>query len=165
MTNMLFVGGPKENIDSCDRTAGFHDALMVAGIESHSKNYYNTNYEYDAGFSLGQRLAPRLKKEKKWGILAANDDLAQGIIAALLRKGLRVPENIAVIGFDDSHLARTSRPQLTSVRIPFKQIGHTAVKMILERLSNPQKEPSTVILKGQLIVRESCGCNQDRNKS
>jgi LacI family transcriptional regulator, galactose operon repressor len=158
ITNLLFVGGPTDNVDSRDRADGFGDALREAGIEFKSDMLFNTDYQFESGFALSRKLLPRLKSRDHWGIVAANDNLAQGLISGFLREGIQVPENVAVIGHDDSELAILSRPRLTTVRVPLREIGQSAVKTILEQLADPTRDTTKVILRGKLIVRESCGC-------
>jgi len=159
-TNLIFVGGPKDNIDSMDRADGFRDALRAAGIKTRAGRFLATDYNYISGFRVAQKLVPKLKEKKRWGIVAANDELACGIMEALIREGFRIPNQVAVVGYDDSHLARLSHPTLSSVRIPLKEIGHTAVRIILNKLREPSSECSKIILKGRLVLRHSCGCAQ-----
>jgi LacI family transcriptional regulator len=159
--NLIFLGGPQDNIDSRDRARGFSDALAAAGIEDSPDLHFSVPYDFRAGFERTQEIIPRYLGGPRWGLVAANDDLALGAMAAVQRAGLRVPDDVAVVGYDDSHLARFGTPQLSSVRVPLKEVGRTAVRMVLEWLRDERREPSTVILKPRLIARQSCGCDPE----
>jgi LacI family transcriptional regulator len=159
--NLVFLGGPEDNIDSRDRARGFSDALAAAGIEDQPEMYLTAPYDFGAGFERVQEIIPRLSGGPRWGLVAANDDLALGAMAAVQRAGLEVPDDVAVVGYDDSHLARFGSPQLSSVRVPLKEVGRTAVRMILEWLRDERREPTTVILKPRLVARQSCGCDPE----
>ena len=122
--------------------------------------YTATAFDYDAGYKMAHELMNKIKPGQDWGLVAANDDLAYGMLDAFIRAGLNVPQDIALIGYDDSLAAKLGRPRLSSVHVPLKEIGHTAVRMILDRLNNPGKEAAKVILKGKLVIRNSCGCTE-----
>jgi LacI family transcriptional regulator len=90
-------------------------------------------------------------------IFAANDLMAIGAIRGIAARGLRVPEDVAVVGFDDIALAMYSEPPLTTVRQPIREIGKLATELIMGRVNGERKEPQSRRLKTSLIVRESCG--------
>ena len=90
-------------------------------------------------------------------VFAANDEMAAGIVAAATAVGLAVPRDLAVVGFDDTRVARMSRPPLTTVRVPMSEMGAKAIKLLCQRISDPQRAPERISLKPKLIVRQSCG--------
>jgi LacI family transcriptional regulator len=90
-------------------------------------------------------------------ILCANDQTALGAMYALARHGLRVPQDVAVTGFDDVPVARHLHPPLTTVRQPMQDLGATAFDVLYSKISTGKSE-TDVVLPVQLIVRESCGC-------
>jgi DNA-binding LacI/PurR family transcriptional regulator len=159
--NLMYIGGPGDNVDSRNRASGCRDAMIAANIKPRLDQFITTTYDYESGFNAAKKLVIRFRKKKKWGIVAANDELARGVIEALIREGFRVPEDIAVIGYDDSRLAMLNQPALSSVRVPLKEIGYSAVKIILECLANSDIQSTKIILKGQLILRQSCGCSSE----
>ena len=161
---MFFIGGPENNVDTTDRAKGFSDALVSAGQDAKGRKYYGRAYSYDEGYKLAkEKIARIIDLEGHSGIVAANDDIACGVIDALEDMNIKVPGQVGVIGFDDSYIAIRRRLKLSSMRIPMKEIGSTAVKMVLSRLADKELEPTKVILKARLIVRESCGCNMKSN--
>jgi LacI family transcriptional regulator len=152
---LIFVGGPRDNVDTRDRRMGFQEAIREAGITVPEENYHFTSYQYEEGLELGQALAKRLRGKGRWGIVAANDNLARGLIDSLLELGLSIPGDVAVVGFDDSQLARLTRPAVTSVRVPLQELGSTALRLLVDRLNGLRTEATTMVFKGRLIRRAS----------
>jgi len=95
-------------------------------------------------------------------ILCANDQTALGAIYALARHGIRVPQDVAVTGFDDVPVARHLHPPLTTVRQPMQDLGATAFDVLYSKISTGKSE-ADVVLPVQLIVRESCGCTAQKD--
>ncbi len=90
-------------------------------------------------------------------VLAANDEMAAGIIAAGLVSGLAVPKDLPVVGFDDTRISRMVRPALTTVRVPMFDMGAKAVGLLCQRIAEPGGQPTQICLHPELVVRESCG--------
>jgi signal transduction histidine kinase/DNA-binding LacI/PurR family transcriptional regulator/AraC-like DNA-binding protein/ActR/RegA family two-component response regulator len=91
-------------------------------------------------------------------VLASNDESAIGVLRALADAGRRVPEDVAVIGFDDVLYARAQLPPLTTVRHPTFELGYRTVELLLDYIAGRRTEVTSVRVPTQLIVRESCGC-------
>ena len=89
-------------------------------------------------------------------VFCANDLLAVGALSALAKRGIRVPEDIGIVGFDDSELARHTSPPLTTMRIYSRDMARSAVKRVLERLEGGALPPVRLEYPIDLIVRESC---------
>jgi DNA-binding LacI/PurR family transcriptional regulator len=89
------------------------------------------------------------------GVLAASDTTAAGALQALRAAGRRVPEDVAVIGFDDFPLAQRTAPRLTTVRQPLEEIGRAMVRLLLEEMEEPSVAWRHVILRTELVLRES----------
>ncbi|MFA5292192.1 MAG: LacI family DNA-binding transcriptional regulator [Phycisphaerae bacterium] len=161
ITNVFFVGGSEHNVDTTARARGFTDALASIKVTADDKKFFGNNYSYDEGYRLTQeKIFPLIKPQERYGIVAGNDDIACGVIDALMDKGIKVPQQVGVAGFDDSDIAIHRRLKLTTMRIPTKEIGRVAVRMILNRISGQTTEPAKVVLKARLIVRDSCGCGR-----
>jgi len=92
-------------------------------------------------------------------LFAANILTTLGALRAIEDLGLRIPEDVAVIGFDDFELAHVLRPRFTLVRQPAAELGRSAAQMLFDRLdSGDHAEPRRLVLPTELVVRESCGC-------
>ena len=91
-------------------------------------------------------------------VFAGDDDAALGVLAALRAAGQRVPEDVAVVGFDDVTFSRHVTPPLTTVRSPIEQIGREAILQLIQCIHNEPVEPVT-LLRTELVVRQSCGCS------
>lgn len=103
---------------------------------------------YEAGLLLGRRRGAT-------AILAGNDDLAVGLIRGLFDSGLRVPEDVSVVGFDNQPFTEFTRPALTTVQQSFPDIGRAAVGLLQSRIADPTLAPETVSVPAPLVVRES----------
>jgi len=94
-------------------------------------------------------------------IMCANDQTAIGVLYALAEHGIRVPEDVAVTGFDDIPVARHLRPRLTTVRQPIQQLGATAFEMIYGLISGDRPAEREIVLPTALVRRSSCGCGAE----
>jgi LacI family transcriptional regulator len=97
------------------------------------------------------------KEEKPTAIFACNDLMAVGALNACINMGIRVPEDISIVGFDNTILAEITRPKLTSVDLNMKEIGHRAALELLDIIEGGAKSRTKVILDTRLVARESCG--------
>jgi LacI family transcriptional regulator len=157
--DVFFLGGCENNVDTTDRALGFSDALRGTGLEAEQRQFFCRNYSYDEGYRLaGKNILPLIEPQKRYGVVAANDDIAGGVMDFLMDSGIEVPRQVGVIGFDDSPIASQRRLKITTMRIPTKEIGRLAVRTILNRLTGKVNEPAKIVLKAKLIVRQSCGC-------
>jgi LacI family transcriptional regulator len=96
--------------------------------------------------------------------LASDDTVAATAIKAIQQAGLRVPEDVAVIGVDDQHFCTLLNPALTTVRLPVLKAGRRAIEMVLDRISGQRAAQEHIVLPCSLIVRESCGVRLARQK-
>src|SRR5262245_34617392 len=94
--------------------------------------------------------------EPPTAIIASNDLSAFGAMDAIRQRGLRIPEDISIVGFDDIAQSSIVYPKLTTVRQPLDQMGRVAVKMLLEHIEDSERNPRRVTLATRLIIRDSC---------
>jgi LacI family transcriptional regulator len=94
-------------------------------------------------------------------IMCANDQTAIGVLYALAEHGIRVPDDVAVTGFDDIPVARHLRPRLTTVRQPIQQLGATAFEMLYALISGDHPAEREIVLPTTVVRRGSCGCPSD----
>lgn len=144
------VTGPLDMEAALDRLVGWSAALQDAGMDD------SMRYEGDFTLQTAEAIGVRLITEHPEvdAVFAANDLTAVGIINALRAAGRRVPEDVRVIGFDDSPLCLGTHPQLTSLTNPAKELAHAATGMVLDQLAH-RPVASPVILQPRLVVRAS----------
>ena len=156
--SILFLRGPHEQEDSYWREQGYREALEAHGIP------VDPNLILDGEFD-GQVAYQNIKKFlcnnscKFDAVFTGNDDAAIGAMTVLVETGLRIPEDVAVVGFDDSRLAPFLAPSLTTVRSPTEEVGRTAA-CLLFNLIKEQPAESVTLLPTEIIIRHSCGCMQ-----
>jgi LacI family transcriptional regulator, repressor for deo operon, udp, cdd, tsx, nupC, and nupG len=137
------------------RLSGYLDALNDAGIEADPAWRIELNtLDYEAGERAAVQLAS-LGERRPTAIFAVSDTLAIGVMQGVRAAGLRVPDDIAVVGFDDIAVAAHVDPPLTTVLQPMQQLGETAAELLLKRLRDPHAEVPGVLLPHRLIVRRS----------
>ncbi len=155
---ILFLRGPEGHEDSGLREKGYRDALKAHGLAFDpalvTRGGFNRN---EARGTLDQFL---LDGPDFDAVFSGDDDSAVGILQALRQAGRQVPEEIAVVGFDDQVFASTITPPLTTVRAPTEQVGWEAVQ-ILVRLIRGENVGPRLVLPTELVIRESCGCNRE----
>ena len=153
---VIFVGGLETNLDTIARLKAYREVLESAALPLVPEDVYHLDYEYATAYKLG------LSEISRWAggascVFAANDEMAAGILAAAQSMGVAVPRDLAVVGFDDTRVARMTRPALTTVRVPMSQMGAKAIELLCKRIADPQRQATRVSLEPELVVRESCG--------
>ena len=148
---VAIIAGDIETVAGHQRLDGYHQAYRELGrVPAKALTAYG-DYSYDSGKREMQRLLN--EQPDIDGVFACNDLMALGAMAAIEERGLSVPEDVAVVGFDDSLIAQTSRPGLTSVRQDIVALGEAAAELMIAQLRGEPVEPR--ILPTELIVRES----------
>lgn len=139
--------------DGTDRVRGYERALATADLPIDPKLIVEGSFSHRSGY-LG---AKQLLEQRVDAIFAANDITARGVLHALDEAQVCVPDDIALVGFDDLPTANEVNPRLTTVRNPVQEKGRTAMSVLLDLIENPGSGPYQVILPTQLVVRDSCG--------
>jgi DNA-binding LacI/PurR family transcriptional regulator len=148
------INGPTDMVAARDRLAGYRDALVEAGLGVPSDDLTaDADFTQDGGAAAMRRLLAAHPEID--GVFAASDLMAAGAMSVLDGAGRRVPEDVAIVGYDDSPVASTARPPLTSVRQPIEEMGQEAVRLLLELVEGADRAPRRVILATQLIRRAS----------
>lgn len=148
-TRIATISGPLTMVASEDRVQGFRAALAGAGLTPHAEE--EGDYSESSGAEAARRL---LDGGRPDAIFVASDLMARGALTALRAASVRVPEDIALVGFDDSSVAVTTDPQLTTMRQPMYAQGETMARVLLSRLAG-ENPPTTTILPTELVVRAS----------
>ncbi len=169
---VAFIGGPADNDEAQERLAGYRSGLKGAMREA----VFDGDFTEESGWAAGRRIA--LSRPRPDAVFAANDMMAVGCLAALREAGLRVPEDVAVAGFDDIPIARYVAPSLTTIRVPIAGLGSAALDALVQSVQAAQarasskgvaeaarstrrparvETPRAVVMPVELVVRRSCG--------
>lgn len=151
-----FVGGPAEQVHASDRLTGYRQALIAASVPWRLELEAGGAFDEASGYAAMVRLLEGDPRPD--AVFAANDQMAIGVMAAVRDQGLHVPEDIAVVGFDDIEAARYLQPPLTTVRQSIYEQGRLAVHFLLARIDEPDRPAQTEVVPTALVVRRSCGC-------
>ncbi|WP_436520385.1 LacI family DNA-binding transcriptional regulator [Actinoplanes sp. HUAS TT8] len=148
-----FIAGPKDLLCSRARLDGFRAAMEAAGVPVDPSLMEQGDFRNESGFLAGGRLLDL--PDRPTAIFASSDQMALGVYEAARRRGLRVPDDLSVIGFDDLPDACWSSPPLTTIRQPLAEMGSLAARTILRLSRGETIETPRVELVTKLIVRES----------
>jgi LacI family transcriptional regulator len=154
-TRVGVIAGPPTLTTGRQRLLGFEQAMRDHGIELDPRYVKVSDYRAYTGAALARELIE--EQPRPTAIFAHNNVLAERLLLALRDAGLRVPDDIAVVGFDDVGWARLVSPSLTVVRQPAYTIGRMAAEILLRRLAGNQDPPVQSLLKAELVLRGSCG--------
>ncbi len=152
-TRVATITGPQNMIAGADRLVGYQAALRDRGLPSDSGLIVEGDFTETGGYRAMQQLLTRHPD----AIFAASDIMAFGALRALREAGLHVPEDVAIIGFDDLPQSARCEPPLTTVRQPTYRLGTTTVDTLLDLIEYPDSSPRRIVLPTELVVRASCG--------
>ncbi|WP_440998501.1 LacI family DNA-binding transcriptional regulator [Fodinibius sp. SL11] len=138
-----------------ERLNGYKKALKEENISINDELIFHGNSKEKGGVE-GVRHLLNIT-EPPTAIYSTNNLMTLGIYEELYRQNVKVPNDVAIVGFDDMSWATALNPPLTAVRQPGYELGATAVELLLKRLSNPNRPISNTVLKAELIIRHSCG--------
>jgi DNA-binding LacI/PurR family transcriptional regulator len=150
---IAIISGNLDMPSAVDRLNGYRDALTAAGIKLDPTLEEVADYLPQRAHMAMERLL--LNHPDVDGVFASSDLMAAAAVRVLHQARKRVPEDIAVIGFDDSPTAYATRPPLSSIRQPIEELGREAVNILMQEMDAPSAEPRQVIFATELIVRES----------
>jgi LacI family transcriptional regulator len=154
--NIAAITGRLGQTAGQDRLDGYRQALLAHGITVKDDLVAEGDFTERSGMVAMQRLLPA----SPTAVFAANDIMAIGALKALRAVGLKVPQDIVLIGFDDTPIASMVEPALTTVRQPIERMGSMAVELLLDILASPSSDrvpAHRIILPTELVVRGSCG--------
>ncbi|MEK8128250.1 LacI family DNA-binding transcriptional regulator [Paenibacillus filicis] len=150
------ISGPLEDpIAGSPRYEGFQAALLEAGLTLTQDRVALGAYDFDSGYEAMRSLFGR--SPDLTAVFAASDAMAVGASAFLLRRGIDVPRQVSVLGFDNLQLARMVTPALTTVAQPVYRMGHEAAAMLFRTLDHPLMPQESLVLPHELIVRDTVG--------
>lgn len=153
------ITGPADKTSAQQRIAGYRHGMSRAGLPILTGYEIYSDFEFAGGLqSMQQLLALPMPPH---AVFVANDAMAVGVYLALHQAALKVGQDVAVIGYDDIDLARFLSPPLTTIHQPKEALGKLALDTLMSRLLDVAREPQTLVLTPELIIRESVGTYSD----
>lgn len=149
------VTGPLMMTAGLDRRDGYKQALVEAGIPIEPDLIVEGDFTEEGGYQAMRRVIALPDRPR--ATFVASDTMAAGALHALRQAGLRVPEDMAVVGYDDLAAAAQTSPPLTTIRQPISEMGAAAVRALIEQIEEPTAPRTAVRLATTLIIRDSCG--------
>ncbi|GAB6889516.1 LacI family DNA-binding transcriptional regulator [Geobacillus stearothermophilus] len=149
------LSGPMNIILSRDRLRGYQQALAQHELEADAALVQEGDFTYESGYNLTLKLLALEKPPT--AIFAANDEMAIGAIKAVRHRGGRIPDDVAVVGFDDIQMASIFEPSLTTIAQPMFEIGQKAMELLLALIEGTSARRRQLVLPDRLVIRDSCG--------
>lgn len=148
---IVYLGGSMDSPANRERQRGYMEAMEAHGL---TPAVVRGDYSMESGFEAAARI--RESRSRPTAVFAANDLMAMGLIMGLMGSGVKVPDDIAVVGCDDIPMGALIKPSLTTIRVPMYEIGARAMELLLHSLEDSQKRPAeSILLDCELVVRES----------
>ncbi len=152
--HIAMITGPATWKSVVDRTQGYRLAMNAAGVRPDARLVVEGDWSYASGYRAARLLLSQARPFS--GLFAQNDQMAIGAMHALRESGKRVPEDIAVVGYDDIPAAEYCDPPLTTVRQPMCEVGQVAARLLIQAIEEPDSPPKGTLLKTTLVRRRSC---------
>lgn len=157
---LCLVAGPASAPDAAERRAAFERTMLAAGgcVLSH---VFEGDFSEESGIAAARALLRAGPLPE--AVACVNDQMAFGVLREFARAGIRVPEDVAVTGYDDIYPARILDPCLTTVSQPLNDLGTRAAQRLLDRIAEPALKPRAEVLPTRLVIRASCGCQHRKS--
>ena len=160
VTHLIQLGHQRIGFVGCadERVTGYRQTLFEHGLP-YDENYVKISRNFvEKGYEDMLQLLE--VNPRPTAVFAANDEIAVGVLGALYDQNVRVPDEMAIVSIDDLPFAALLRPALTTVRVPRRQMGIQALRMLALQAAYPDTVPVSMVLPTELIVRQSCGANK-----
>lgn len=153
--DIAFIGGQMTDPNAgLPRFNGYVKALSEAGININKDFILEGDYRYESGYKGGKKLLSLDNKPQ--AVFASSDEMAIGVIKAALEYGYSIPDELAVVGFDNIDISKMVYPSLTTISQPLYEMGCEGMKLLAKKLNKEEIEKYKVVLEHKLIIRESC---------
>lgn len=154
---VALLSGPSRHSTAMERDQGYQQALREAGLPLRSELVYRGDFREGGGYD-GMKALIALPR-RPTAVFVANNLMTLGALRALHEAGIRIPHEVALVGFDDMPWATSLNPPLTAVSQPSQEIGSSAADLLLDRIAQPDRAVRHLILATKLVVRASCGAS------
>ncbi len=156
-----YISGPDKYFSSRERLIGYLQTLESMGLSVDKTLIRSGRWLIPDGYRIAQEFMALSKPPT--AIVAANDLMAYGAILAIQHQGLRVPDDIAVVGYDNDEVANLSNPTITTVSLPLFEMGQVAATNLMNQMNDGAVPFEEMRIKGELMVRQSCGAPEGKN--
>jgi LacI family transcriptional regulator len=152
-TRIACIAGPLDKTPARLRLEGYQAAMQRSGLPLHEEYVITSDFEFGGGLTAMQALLALA--EPPQAVFVGNDAMAVGVYLALYQAGLSVPQDMAVVGYDDIELAGFMTPPLTTIHQPKDELGELAIDVLIHRMAQPGQKQQRVQLTPELVVRGS----------
>jgi len=152
-TRIACIAGPLDKTPARLRLDGFHQAMAASGLAVPPGYVVDGDFEFQGGFNAMNQLLVLAPPPQ--AVFTSNDAMAVGVYHALYQAGLRVPQDMAVMGYDNIELARYLTPPLSTIHQPKDELGELAIDTLIHRMSDPDASQQTLVLTPELVERGS----------
>lgn len=157
---IAFIRGIEDQDATQERFKGYIKALKKSGIAPDDNLVFPGEFSFASGMHAGEKIANM--PNRPTAVFAANDDMAAGVIVAAHKNNLKIPEDISIMGFDDSEMAERIWPPLTTIRQPRIGFGERAAEILISQIGDRRsKKLRTELMEYELIIRSSTGVNEN----
>lgn len=158
-----YINGPENWHNARKRLAGYQAELAANQIEVDPAIIQPGDWEFEGGYQAARNILNM--DQPPTAIFAANDLLALGAIYAVQDAGLNVPNDVAVVGYDNRDFTKIFRPKITTVSMPVYEMGYKAAELLLNQIKEGQQDFDEIKVKGKIYIRETCGaCESQRTE-
>jgi LacI family repressor for deo operon, udp, cdd, tsx, nupC, and nupG len=154
-TRIAHISGPLEFNGSRDRYKGYQQALLQNDLMIDSMLVQEGDFTLESGYNLMLKFIAM--EHPPTAVFTANDEMAMGVVKAAKDHGLKVPEDLAVVGFDNISFSAIFEPALTTIAQPLFKMGQVSMQLLLQQIQGVQVSKMQHILESELIIRDSCG--------
>ncbi|MBV8419479.1 MAG: LacI family DNA-binding transcriptional regulator [Hyphomicrobiales bacterium] len=152
---LLYVGGPNKHYNDIHRYRGFRQAIREACLSSAGIRRFEGDFTLASGVAAG--LFFLRERPRPTGVVCASDEMAIGFLKTVTAAGVKAPQEVSVIGFDDIEFAEFCEPALTTIHQPRGELGAVGARVLLQRLKGDPTVDKPIVIKGELRVRSSSG--------
>jgi LacI family transcriptional regulator len=156
---IALISGPRQLSTARERLEGYEDAVQIRGLVHSDDLIQFSDFRQSGGYKSMQTLLDQ--QEPPSAVLVSNNLMTLGALQAIHERNLSIPDQIAIVGFDDMPWATSLQPPLTAVAQPTYELGIAAAQLLLDRLREPERPFRHVVLETQLMVRASSGKHKD----
>lgn len=155
-TQIAYVGGDPKTLTTQERQQSYEETMHAAGLTINPRWIDYGYFDEPGGYTAVQRMK-NLGKDAPTAFYAANDLMAVGIMRALSELNLRIPQDISVMGTNNSYISQHTEPPLTTINVPYAEMGKKAVELLITQISKMNHSPASYLEGCQLVLRASTG--------